>query len=57
MKNFWNERYSEKDYAYGEEPNAFFAELIGKLHSRQHNFTGRRRRHEMPYMQLRWDGR
>lgn len=31
MKNFWNERYSEKDYAYGEEPNAFLAEQIGKL--------------------------
>lgn len=31
MKTFWNDRYSEKDYAYGEEPNAFFADLIGKL--------------------------
>jgi SAM-dependent methyltransferase len=31
MKNFWNERYSEKDYAYGEEPNLFFAEHISEL--------------------------
>jgi len=31
MKNFWNERYSEKVYAYGEEPNMFFAEQIIKL--------------------------
>ncbi len=31
MKKFWNDRYSEKDYAYGEKPNEFFAEQIGKL--------------------------
>jgi len=31
MKNFWNERYSEKDYAYGEAPNVFFAEQITSL--------------------------
>jgi len=31
MKNFWNERYSEKDYAYGEEANMFFAEQISNL--------------------------
>ena len=33
MKNFWNERYGEKDYAYGETPNKFFAEQICKLQS------------------------
>jgi SAM-dependent methyltransferase len=31
MKNFWNERYSEKDFAYGEEPNIFFAEQVIKI--------------------------
>lgn len=31
MKNFWNERYSEKEYVYGEEPNLFFAEQLHKL--------------------------
>ncbi len=24
MKDFWNERYAAKDYAYGIEPNVFF---------------------------------
>ena len=24
MKQFWNQRYSDKAYAYGTEPNAFF---------------------------------
>lgn len=28
MKEFWNERYSEKEYVYGIEPNVFFAEQI-----------------------------
>jgi len=28
---FWNTRYSEKEYAYGENPNAFFAEKISEL--------------------------
>jgi SAM-dependent methyltransferase len=31
MKNFWNERYSEKEFVYGEDPNEFFAEQISKL--------------------------
>ena len=31
MKNSWNERYSEKEYVYGEAPNIFFAEQIAKL--------------------------
>jgi hypothetical protein len=31
MSNFWNERYSEKEYVYGEEPNVFFAEQLSKL--------------------------
>ena len=28
---FWNTRYAEKAYAYGEKPNAFFAEKINEL--------------------------
>jgi len=31
MSSFWNERYREEGYAYGEEPNVFFAEQIDKL--------------------------
>lgn len=31
MKNFWNERYSEKEYIYGEEPNIFFAEQLKNM--------------------------
>jgi len=28
MKEFWNSRYQETDYAYGTEPNEFFKERI-----------------------------
>ena len=31
MKNFWDDRYAEKDRAYGRNPNTFFAEQIGQL--------------------------
>lgn len=31
MKEFWNERYSADEYAYGEEPNAYFKEQLIKL--------------------------
>ena len=31
MSIFWNERYSQKEYVYGEEPNMFFAEQINRL--------------------------
>ena len=31
MSSFWNERFREEGYAYGEEPNVFFAEQIDKL--------------------------
>jgi len=31
MSSFWNERYREEGFAYGEEPNEFFAEQIDKL--------------------------
>jgi len=31
MSNFWNERYSEKEYVYGEDPNVFFAEQLSPL--------------------------
>ena len=31
MQEFWNKRYSDKNYAYGIDPNVFFKEQIGKL--------------------------
>ncbi|MEE9438854.1 MAG: class I SAM-dependent methyltransferase [Saprospiraceae bacterium] len=31
MKEFWDKRYGEKEMAYGEEPNNFFATQISKL--------------------------
>lgn len=31
MKNFWDKRYSIKDYIYGTQPNQFFKEQIEKL--------------------------
>src|SRR5690554_346366 len=31
MKKFWNDRYSDLEFAYGEEPNAYFKEQISKL--------------------------
>jgi len=31
MNNNWNARYSEKEYAYGEDPNVFFSEQLNKL--------------------------
>lgn len=31
MKEFWDERYREKDYAYGEAPNEFFRDQIRRL--------------------------
>ena len=31
MKNFWNERYSEKEYVYGVVPNVFLAEQLKNL--------------------------
>ena len=31
MKNFWNERYSEKGYVYGVDPNVFLAEQLKNL--------------------------
>lgn len=30
MKEFWNERYSEEGYEYGEEPNAFLRSIVEK---------------------------
>jgi SAM-dependent methyltransferase len=30
-KDFWNNRYSEQEFAYGTEPNEFFKEQIDKL--------------------------
>lgn len=31
MSNPWNERYSSKEYVYGETPNVFFAEQLSEL--------------------------
>ncbi len=31
MKNFWNKRYSEKEYVYGEDANVFFAEQLQQI--------------------------
>ncbi len=31
MKDFWNQRYSEPDFAYGTAPNAYFKSLIDQL--------------------------
>lgn len=31
MNNFWNERYSAHEYAFGTEPNVFFAGELRKL--------------------------
>ena len=31
MKEFWNERYTEEELAYGEAPNVFFAEELAKI--------------------------
>lgn len=33
MSSFWDERYSEKEYVYGKEPNLFFKEQLDKLSS------------------------
>lgn len=31
MKDFWNERYSEKEYVYGKKPNRYFQEKLEEL--------------------------
>lgn len=31
MKEFWNDRYSSLDFAYGESPNNFFKQELSKL--------------------------
>jgi SAM-dependent methyltransferase len=31
MKDMWEQRYSADEYAYGEEPNAFFKACLGRL--------------------------
>jgi hypothetical protein len=31
MKEFWNERYSNKLFVYGKEPNVFFREELEKM--------------------------
>ena len=29
--NFWDERYSSKEYVYGVEPNQFFKQVLDKI--------------------------
>jgi len=31
MNSIWNERYSQEEYVYGEEPNVFIGEQLNKL--------------------------
>jgi SAM-dependent methyltransferase len=31
MKEFWNEKYAQKEYVYGTEPNVFFRQQLQKL--------------------------
>ncbi len=31
MKEFWNQRYNEKEYVYGTSPNVYFKECLDKL--------------------------
>jgi hypothetical protein len=33
MKDFWEKRYAEEDFAYGTEPNVFFASELDKFSS------------------------
>lgn len=39
-KDFWNSRYSEQEFAYGTEPNAFLKEQLGNLKSGKALFLG-----------------
>lgn len=39
-KDFWNERYTDKNFIYGTEPNVFFKEQILKLNSGKALFLG-----------------
>jgi len=38
--DFWNKRYSEKEFAYGTKPNEFFREQIAKLNPGKALFLG-----------------
>ena len=31
MKEFWNERYSEKDFVYGKAPNVFIKSILDQM--------------------------
>jgi len=33
MKDFWDQRYAEEDFAYGQLPNTFFKEKLDILHT------------------------
>ena len=48
MKEFWNERYSEKKYAYGLAPNQFFKEQFKKAKY----FSLQKEKEEMQFMPL-----
>lgn len=32
MRSFWDERYSQSEYIYGQEPNVFLKEMLSTLH-------------------------
>ncbi|HAO08704.1 MAG TPA: SAM-dependent methyltransferase [Chryseobacterium sp.] len=35
MKDFWDERYRQSDFVYGDQPNVYFAEKLAKLTPRK----------------------
>ena len=39
-KDFWNSRYSEQEFAYGTQPNAFLRERLEKIKSGTALFLG-----------------
>ena len=39
-KDFWNSRYSEQEFAYGTQPNAFLRERLEKIKSGSALFLG-----------------
>lgn len=34
MKDFWNDRYKDEEYAYGTAPNAFFKDTLERYHAK-----------------------
>ena len=50
MKAFWEDRYTEEIYAYGNEPNAYFKQIIDTLLPVKY-YLPQRGKEEMPSMQ------